>query len=123
RRVLLSIEPAAADGTLRVRQFTRKAGTGSPAILTADGVESIAGCDIWLERDGNQFRGGTRGRQCIEQGTREKRWLDYRVVIGDGLFWYRKRTYKLPNDVLAEEIAGFPRVVPEDARLFSCGIT
>lgn len=123
RRVLLSIEPAQADGTLRVRQFTRKAEAGNPSALTADEVESVPGCDLFLKRDGAQFRGGTEGRNCLQHGAREARWLDYRLVIGDGLFWYRKRTLTLAKDELVEEIAGFPHVDLEEARLFSCGIS
>lgn len=123
RRVLLSIEPAQPDGTLRVRQFTRKADIGNPAKLGADDVESIAGCDLYLHRDGSQFRGGTQERKCLQNGVRQPRWLDYRVVIGDGLFWYRKRTLTMAQDELMEEIAGFPHVDLEQARLFSCGIS
>jgi hypothetical protein len=44
-------------------------------------------------------------------------------VIGDGLFWYRKRRLTLPGDELAEEIAGFPHLDLDEARLFSCGIS
>ncbi|HEU5135255.1 MAG TPA: CpcT/CpeT family chromophore lyase [Steroidobacteraceae bacterium] len=124
RRVLLSIDPErAADGSLRVRQYTRKADTGSPGTLTASDVESVPGCDLFLKREGAQFRGGTRGRNCLDTGGPEQRWLDYRVVIGDGLFWYRKRRLNIPGDEVAEEIAGFPHAELEDARLFSCGIS
>jgi hypothetical protein len=124
RRVLLSIDPAAEpDGALRVRQFTRKAETENPTTLTAADVESIAGCDLYLKREGGQFRGGTRGRGCLDTHESGGRWLDYRVVIGDGLFWYRKRTLTLAKDELIEEIAGFPQVDLEEARLFSCGIS
>jgi len=122
RRVLLNVEAPDAQGTLRVRQFTRKADSGNPTALTADDVESVPGCDLFLKRDGGQFRGGTQGRQCLQHGAREARWLDYRVVVGDGLFWYRKRTLTLAHDELVEEIAGFPHVDLEQARLFSCGI-
>ncbi len=59
-------------------------------------------------REGSQFRGGTRGRKCLESDG-EQRWLDYRAVIGDGLFWYRRRRLDIPGDDLTEEIAGFPR--------------
>jgi hypothetical protein len=123
RRVLLSLEPPDEQGTLRVRQFTRKADAGTPAALTPDDVESVPGCDLFLKRDGGQFRGGTQGRNCLQPGARDGRWLDYRVVIGDGLFWYRKRTLTLAHDELVEEIAGFPHVDLEEARLFSCGIS
>jgi hypothetical protein len=88
-----------------------------------DDVESVAGCDLFLRRDGGQFRGGTQDRKCLQHGAREPRWLDYRVVIGDGLFWYRKRTLMLAHDELVEEIAGFPHVDLEEARLFSCGVS
>lgn len=124
RRVLLSIEPApAADGSLRVRQYTRNDETGNPAALSPDDVESVPGCDMFLKREGSQFRGGTRGRKCLESDGPEHRWLDYRVVIGDGLFWYRRRRLDIPGDDLSEEIAGFPHVDLDEARLFSCGIS
>jgi len=122
RRVLLSIEPELApDGSMRVRQYTRKAGVANSAVLTPADVESVPGCDIFFRREGAQFRGGTRGRKCLESDSQE-RWLDYRVVIGDGLFWYRLRRLEIPGDDLIEEVAGFPHVDLDEARLFSCGI-
>ena len=124
RRVLLSIDPEpAADGSLRVRQYTRKADTGNPGTLTSSDVESVPGCDIFLKREGAQFRGGTRGRKCLDTGGTEHRWLDYSMVIGDGLFWYRKRRLDISGDDVAEEIAGFPHADLDEARLFSCGIS
>ena len=45
------------------------------------------------------------------------------MVIGDGLYWYRKRQLTIADDTLAEEIAGFPHVDLEEARLFSCSIS
>jgi len=122
RRVLLSIEPPDAEGTLRVRQFTRRIDAASGGKLAADNVESSEGCDLWLKRDGEQFRGGTRDHKCVENRGHEPQWIDYRVVVGEKLFWYRKRTLLIANDDLVEEIAGFPHVVDE-ARLFSCGIS
>jgi hypothetical protein len=53
----------------------------------------------------------------------ERRWIDYRVVVGDGLFWYRKRRLTIPDDELVEEVAGFPHVDLDEARLFNCGIS
>jgi hypothetical protein len=123
RRVLLSLEPAsAADGSVRVRQFTRRSAVINTATLGPEDVESVAACDLFLKREGAQFRGGTRGSQCLVGGD-EPRWLDYRVVIGDGLFWYRQRKLLVDDNELSEEIAGFPHVDLDDARLFSCGIT
>ena len=123
RRVLLSLESPERDGTIRVRQYTRSSDAPNTGTLRPEDVDSIAGCDLFLKREGGQYRGGTRGRDCLERGPGGARWLDYRVVIGDGLFWYRKRRLTLPGDELVEEIAGFPHVDFEEARLFSCGIS
>jgi CpeT/CpcT family (DUF1001) len=123
RRVLLSIEPPGADGSLRVRQYTRRPGKGNFGALKPEDVESVEGCDIYLKREGEQFRGGTLEHKCLEHGGGDARWLDYRVVIGDGMFWYRKRTLTVDKDELIEEIAGFPQVDLKEARLFSCGIS
>jgi hypothetical protein len=123
RRVLLDIAAPGPDGTLRVRQYTRKSGAPAAAGLAADDVETDPGCDLLLKRAGSQFRGGTVARKCLQRDAREPRWLDYRVVIGDGLFWYRKRTLSMAHDDLLDEIAGFPHVDAEEARLFSCGLT
>jgi hypothetical protein len=121
--VLLDIEAAAADGSMRVRQYTRRAEAPSDGTLAPADVESMEGCDLFLVREGVQFRGGTRGRRCLEEVDGEARWLDYRVVIGDGLFWYRKRTLTVADDELVEEIAGIPHLDLHAARLFSCGIS
>lgn len=123
RRVLLDLGTPERDGTIRVRQYTRKSDASNTGSLRAEDVESIAGCDLYLKREGGQFRGGTSGRDCPDRGAAGARWLDYRVVIGDGLFWYRKRRLTLPQDDLVEEVAGFPHVEVEDARLFSCGVS
>lgn len=120
RRVLLSIAAPEADGALRVRQYTRRDGATT---ISADDVESLPGCDLFLKHEGGQFRGGTRGRKCVDERAEEPRWLDYRLVIGDGLFWYRQRKLAVADNELQEEIAGFPHVDFDEARLFSCGIS
>ena len=123
RRVLLSVEPPAGDGTLRVRQFTRRVEANNSGALGPSDVESVEGCDLILKREGDQFRGGTREHKCLEHASRQPLWIDYRVVIGEGLFWYRRRTMTVAGDDLTEEIAGFPHVDLDEARLFSCGIS
>jgi hypothetical protein len=123
RRVIISIEPErAADGAWRARQFTFTPAAADPSALTSEDLETVAGCDLFLRRIGSQFRGGTHGRKCLESAGGEELWVDYRVVIGEGLLWYRQRRLTVADNELAEEIAGFPQVA-DDARLFSCGIT
>ena len=124
RRVLLSLEAQrAADGALRIRQFTRRADATSAAVQSVADVESDPGCDLFLKREGGQFRGGTRGRKCLDTAGAEPRWLDYRLVIGEGLFWYRQRKLLVADNELSEEIAGFPHIDYDEARLFSCGVS
>jgi hypothetical protein len=124
RRVLLSLEAQrAADGALRIRQFTRRADAVPAAVQSAADVESDPGCDLFLKREGAQFRGGTRGRKCLDTAGAEPRWLDYRLVIGEGLFWYRQRKLLVADNELSEEIAGFPHMDSDEARLFSCGVS
>ena len=124
RRVLLSIEPPAADGTLRVRQFTRRSNRRISGALSEDDVESVEGCDILLKREGDAVPRRHARTQVPRTSERaEPLWIDYRVVIGEGLFWYRKRTLTMAGDELDEEIAGFPHVDFDEARLFTCGIT
>jgi hypothetical protein len=124
RRVLLSLESGRApDGALRIRQFTRRAEAANAAVQSAEDLESDPGCDLYLKREGGQFRGGTRGRKCLDRAGAEPRWLDYRLVIGEGLFWYRQRMLLVADNELSEEIAGFPHMDFDEARLFSCGVS
>jgi hypothetical protein len=79
RRVLLVLEAATPnDGDVRVRQFTLKAGATHNANLSRDDVESLEGCDLWLIREGNQFRGGTRGVDCALRVARRGAMLTTR---------------------------------------------
>ena len=124
RRVLLAIEPGPGlDGSLRVRQFTWRSSIANAADLGREDVETMPGCDLHLRRVGAQFRGGTQGRNCLDPHAGEPGWLDYRVVVGDGVYWYRQRRLTVADNELAEEIAGFPHANFDDARLFSCGLS
>ncbi len=123
--VLLSIERRARPRTARCACGSSRARRtpANPASLDGRRRGIRRGLRPVPQARRRQFRGGTRGRGCSSPKRSEQRWLDYRVVIGDGLFWYRKRTLTLPQDELVEEIAGFPHVDLEEARLFSCGIS
>ncbi len=124
RRVMLKIEAErTADGELHIRQYTRKGSAANAVALSPGDVESVAGCDLFLKHEGAQFRGGTRGRGCLDSVAGEPHWLDYRLVIGDGLFWYRQRKLLVADNELIEEVAGFPHADFDAAQLFSCGIS
>ena len=68
--------------------------TGNPGALTAADVESVRGLRYFPEarRHAVSRRHARAQMPGIRRpGTSRPRWLDYRVVIGDGLFWYRRR--------------------------------
>ena len=70
----ITVAEREADGTLRVRQFTRRTESANTGTLDAADVESVEGCDILLRREGAQFRGGTRERTCLEHGSPVPQW-------------------------------------------------
>jgi hypothetical protein len=125
REVLLALERAGPDqGDVRVRQFTRvarEAAANSASPLTSADLATDPGCDLWLQREGQQFRGGTRGSDC-RVGGGNARYIDYQLVVGEGLFWYRQRTVDKELDEVLEEIAAFRQVDLEEARLFTCRV-
>ena len=127
RQVLLALEPAphGTDADVRVRQYTRNTGVSvaTPESAPHEALETLPGCDLWLLRDGKQFRGGTRGRACLVVPARQPSYIDYQLVIGQNLVWYRRRTLDLATDDLLEEVAGFRYFYLEQARLYSCRIS
>jgi hypothetical protein len=132
RQLLLQLQPA-RDGNhaVHVHLFT----FASPrrwthlnfrpplmAALVWSDVRSSAGCDLTLARAGDQFRGGTVGRQCLDASSGTPRYLDYQLVISEDLYWYRRRVLRQSDGEPQEEIIGFNRFEPNQARLFACRI-
>jgi hypothetical protein len=86
-----------------------------------DVVASI-GCELTLTRSGEQFRGGTRGRRCSAPGAGAPRYLDYQLLISSELYWYRRRVLRVSDGELQEEVIGFNRFEPNEARLYACRV-
>jgi hypothetical protein len=132
RQVLLSLEPATPpDSGVRVRQFTFKQFrrwthlNRRPrllASLTADQLTEASGCELWLEREGDQFTGGTRGHGCVDSSRGPARYVEYQLVIGEDLYWYRRRVLLTAGNDLQEEVFGFNWFELNEARLFTCRI-
>ena len=92
------------------------------AALVWRDVVSSAGCDLTLTRAGDQFRGGTLGDQCRESAGAGPRYLDYQLVLSSELYWYRRRSYRGPDAQLQQEVIGFDRFEPNEARLYACRV-
>ena len=90
--------------------------------LTPADLVAASGCQLTFQRAGDQFRGGTTGRQCLDPYAQEPRYLDYQLLIGTDLYWYRRRLLRQGDGELQQEVIGFNRFEPSEARLYACRI-
>ena len=132
RQVLLRIEPDAQGGR-RVRAFPYtfkdpahwRQLNRSPRLLAnlrASDLEAPEGCDLVLHQEGDQFRGGTTGLDCADDSHDTELYVDYRMVVGSDVYWYRRRLLRESDDELVEEVMGYNWFEPNDARLFTCRV-
>ena len=133
RVVLLRLEPQPdrGPGAVSVREFTFRsparwrrlyADPELAARLRLDDLETLAACDLTLVQDGDQFRGGTRGRGCTAPSHGEARFVDYRLLVGSDLYWYRRRLLRIEDGQVVQESVGFEWFELHRARLFACRI-
>jgi len=92
------------------------------ATLAAADLRPAAGCELILTRAGDQFRGGTLGHRCLDGGPGAAAYLDYQLVISEELYWYRRRVLRQSDGELQQEVIGFNRFEPNEARLYACRI-
>ena len=85
-------------------------------------VVKAEGCDLLLKKEGDQFTGGTVGRGCIDIRDGGSRYVEYRLVVGADLYWYRRRVLLRKANDLQEEVFGFNFFELNDARLFACRV-
>jgi len=130
RQLLARLVPGAAHGVkvelfgLRTAQRWLHLNYRPPlqAQLTAADLMATPGCDLLFQRAGDQFRGGTTGRQCVGQSGTAALYLDYQLLIGADLYWYRRRLLRRADGELQQEIIGFNRFEPSEARLYACRV-
>jgi len=132
RQLLLDLQPAEPPSVgVRVRVYSFKEPqrwihlNRRPRLLTnlhRAEVVKAEGCDLMLRKEGDQFTGGTVGRGCIDIRDGGKRYVEWRLVIGDDLYWYRRRVLLRKGNDLQEEVFGFNFFELNDARLFACRV-
>jgi hypothetical protein len=132
RQLLLQLEPVAAEPhAVRARLYTftdpsRWTHLNNRPLLLArlarGDIVPSAGCELVLRRAGDQFRGGTQGRHCVDVSGASARYLDYQLVISEELYWYRRRSLRQSDGELQEEVIGFDRFEPNEARLYACRV-
>jgi hypothetical protein len=132
RQLLLELEPAGTPAhAVRLRLFTfarprhwMHLNYRPPLLARLAWRDLVAspGCDLTLTRAGDQFQGGTLGRHCLDVSSGDSRYLDYQLVISQELYWYRRRVVRQSDGELQEEVIGFNRFEPNEARLYACRV-
>jgi hypothetical protein len=90
--------------------------------LRPSDITQTDGCDLVLNQEGDQFRGGTTGLNCLDEEHGTSLYVDYRVVIGSDVYWYRRRLMRESDDQLYEEVIGYNWFAPNETRLFTCRV-
>lgn len=133
RQVLLrlSIDSQLRPQRIRVRQYTFRhpqqwraffGDRQAQLALRRTDVETIPGCDLLLTREGDQFAGTTLGRGCVSPPQDPQRYVDYRLQVAEGVYWFRSRQFRFADDALVQESAGYDWPALHQARLFRCRI-
>jgi len=131
RQLLLQLEPADSPGNVHIRLYTfvhpqrwihLNRRPQLIAALRRQQISELPGCDLLLKREGDQFEGGTVGRNCVDVRHGGSRYVEYQLVIGEELYLYRRRVLLRRGDELQEEVFGFNWFVLNEARLFTCRV-
>jgi hypothetical protein len=133
RQVLLrlSIDSQLRPQRIRIRQYTFRnpqqwrAFFGDPQAqlaLRRTDLETLPGCDLLLTREADQFVGTTLGRGCVSPPQDPQRYVDYRLQVAEGVYWFRSRQFRFADDALVQESAGYDWPALHQARLFNCRV-
>jgi hypothetical protein len=132
RQLLVKLEPAEPPvHGVRARLFTffkprawvhLNLRPSQLAKLGVDDVVNNSGCDLLFTREGEQFRGSTVGHRCLDVHGGTTRYLDYQVLIGQDLYWYRRRLLRKADGEVQEEVIGFNWFELNTTQLYTCRI-
>lgn len=90
--------------------------------LTRDDTAVLAGCDVFIRRDGDQLTGAMKTKTCVFGEGEERRYSDYQITFEPGRYWFRDRILSYATDEPLEQVAGFSWHQLERARRFVCMI-
>jgi hypothetical protein len=96
-----------------------------PNLLTLLGSDAIAttpACDLLFTREGDQFHGSTVGHRCLDVHGGTTRYIDYQVLIGQDLYWYRRRLLRRGDGEVQEEVIGFNWFELNTTQLYTCRV-
>ena len=132
RQLLVKLEPAEPPVRgVRARLFTFVRPRSwihlnlRPNLLTTLGsgdIASTSACDLLFTREGDQFRGTTVGHRCLDTRGNTTRYVDYQVLIGQDLYWYRRRVLHKSDGEVQEEVIGFNYFELNTTQLYTCRV-
>jgi hypothetical protein len=132
RQLLVKLEPAEPPSHgVRARLFTFVRPRAwihlhlRPNLLASigsDDVVSTSTCDLLFARDGAQFRGSTIGHRCLDLRGETSKYVEYEMLIGEDLYWYRRRLLRKNDGEVQEELIGFNWFELNTTQLYTCRI-
>jgi len=132
RQLLVKLEPAEppAHG-VRAHLFTFARPLAwihlnlRPNLLTTLGSDDIvtsSACDLLFTREGEQFRGTTNGHRCLDVHVGTTRYVEYQLLVGKDLYWYRRRLLRKSDGEVQEEVIGFNWFELNTTQLYTCRV-
>ena len=92
------------------------------AALMSDDIATTSTCDLMFTREGDQFRGSTIGRRCLDVHEEPGRYVEYQLLIGQDLYWYRRRLLRKTDGEVQEEVIGFNWFELNTTQLYTCRV-
>ena len=92
------------------------------AALMNDDIATTSTCDLMFTREGDQFRGSTIGRRCLDVREEPGRYVEYQLLIGQDLYWYRRRLLRKSDGEVQEEVIGFNWFELNTTQLYTCRV-
>jgi len=131
RQMLVKLEPAEAPARgVRAHLFTFAKPRAwvhlnlRPNLLTtlgSDDIQTSPACDLLFMREGEQFRGTTNGHRCLD-APGAARYVEYQLLVGQDLYWYRRRLLRKKDGEVQEEVIGFNWFELNTTQLYTCRI-
>jgi hypothetical protein len=132
RQLLVKLEPAELPAhAVRAHLFTFAKPRAwvhlylRPNLLSTLGAGDIvtsSACDLLFIREGEQFRGTTNGHRCLDAHTGATRYLEYQLLVGPDLYWYRRRLLRKSDGEVQEELIGFNWFELNTTQLYTCRV-
>ena len=134
RQLLLQLEPAAeaaargARAPVRLRRAARAGRTSTtarswPRTLLWRDLISVGRLRLHPDaRAATSSAAARAGTSAATDSAGTPRYLDYQLVIGEDLYWYRRRAFRESDGQLQQEVIGFNRFEPNEARLYACRV-